>query len=503
MTTPADRVRARFSPWAVLATICFGWAAGCQEDKLLVTPPPPPPGGKLLVTVITTGGGPDVDGYHLIVDQGAPIVVALSDEVSLTLAPGSHTIEIANVAANCAVSGTNSRVAKVTSSGTTAVTFAVFCPIPGTIRVSTTTTGPSPDPDGYLVSLDGAPRGPLGQQEVLDITPIHPGNYILRLSSIAGNCSISEGTSRYVTVAEAQVSTVLFAVTCSPRIDDTPGEKLVVASRDYGDDDYNLYIMEVDGSSSQRLTDNVGDEFNPEISPDGNRILFLTWTQGGRSLRVLDRVSLLVTVLPTKEVDRAIWSPDGSRIAFVRRGRLFRMRSDGSEESALTFGTDDHDPYWSPDGARIVFTRSLRVFLVNADGSGLRQVSDEPRLAGPWSPDGRSILLTRVQESCEYSYYYCYYYGPGWINSDLVVFDVASGAETDLTQTPATPEWSPVWAADGQRVFFLSAVGGGNPDVYAIRLNGSPPVNLTVSPALESWISIGQVFGATSATKLR
>jgi dipeptidyl aminopeptidase/acylaminoacyl peptidase len=502
MTTPTDPIRARFSPWAVLATICFGWAAGCQEDKLLVSPPPPPQGGKLLVTVITTGGGPDADGYHLIVDQGAPIAVALSAEVSLTLAPGSHTIEIADVAANCAVSGSNSRVATVSSSGTSAVTFAVFCPIPGTIRVSTTTTGPSPDPDGYLVSLDGAPRGPLGQQQVLDISPIHPGSYILRLSSIAGNCSIPEGTSRYVMVAEAVVSTVLFAVTCAPRIDDTPGEKLVVASRSYEDADYNLYIMEADGRGGQRLTDNVGDEYGPEISPDGNRILFLQWNSAGRSLRVLDRVSRQETVLPTQGVDRAIWSPDGSRIAFVRNGRLFQMRSDGSEESALTFGTDDRDPYWSPDGARIVFTRGFRVFLVNADGSGLRQVSDEPRLAGPWSPDGRSIVLTRVLETCDYSFYYCYYYGPSMFNSDLVLLDVASGGETDVTQTPAVAEWSPVWATDGQRILFLSAAAG-NPDVYAIRLDGSPPVNLTASPALESWISVGQVLGATSARRLR
>ena len=501
MTTPADPVRARFSPWAVLVTVCFGWAAGCQEDKILV-PPPPPQSGKLLVTLITTGSGPDADGYHLIVDQGAPIAVAPSAEVSLTLAPGSHTIELADVAANCAVSGSNSRVATVTSSGTTAVTFAVFCPIPGTIRVSTATSGPSPDPDGYVVRLDGAPRGPLGPQGVLDIDQVHPGSYILRLSAVAGNCSVPEGTSRYVTVAEALITTVLFTVTCTPRIDDTPGEKLVVSSRSYGDDDYNLYIMETDGSGSQRLTDNIGDEFSPEISPDGNRILFLIWTQGGRSLRVLDRVSRQETVLPTMEVDRAIWSPDGSRIAFVRAGRLFQMKSDGSQESALTSGTDDSDPYWSPDGARIVFTRGFRVFLVNADGSGLRQVSDEPRGSGPWSPDGRSILLTRLGENCTYYYYYCYYYDPTWTPTDLVILDVASGGETDLTQTPLFPEWSPVWATDGQRILFLSAAAG-NPDVYAIRLDGSPPVNLTASPALESWISIGRVLGAASPRRWR
>jgi Tol biopolymer transport system component len=258
--------------------------------------------------------------------------------------------------------------------------------------------------------------------------------------------------------------------------------------------------MELDGRGSQRLTDNLGDEYSPEISPDGERILFLQFGSAGRSLRVIDRVTRQETVLPTAGVDRAIWSPDRSRIAFIRGGRLFRMNSDGSEEIPLTTGTEDRDPYWSPDGSRIVFTRGDRAFLVNADGSGLRLVSDKLRASGPWSPDGRSIVLTQLQETC--NYYYCYYYGPTLTPIDFVIYDVGSGLETALTETPGVPEWSPVWTADGQRIFFLSAPAG-NPDVYSIRLDGSPAVNLSASTATENWITIGQIRGAASAARRR
>jgi Tol biopolymer transport system component len=291
-------------------------------------------------------------------------------------------------------------------------------------------------------------------------------------------------------VSEHNTEDVLFAVTCAPRIDDAPGEKLVVAMKSSDDEDENLHFMELDGRTTQRLTDNVGDEFSPEISPDGNRILFVQFDPSGRSLKVLDRVSRQETALPTVGVDRAIWSRDGSHIAFIRGGRLFRMKSDGTQETPLTSGTDVRDPYWSPDGSRIAFTRNNMVFVVNVDGSGLRQISVPSRTAGPWSPDGRSIILTRLEETCDF--YYCYYYGPVLVPSDLVILNPETGQETALTQTPLLAEWSPVWSSDGLRIYFLSALHG-NPDVHVIGLNGGQAINLSVSSTTESWISIGRV----------
>jgi Tol biopolymer transport system component len=57
--------------------------------------------------------------------------------------------------------------------------------------------------------------------------------------------------------------------------------------------------------------------------------------------------------------DRApAWSPDGTKIAFVRRGDIFVMDADGSNPTNLTYSQsmDNQGPAWSPDGTRIAFS---------------------------------------------------------------------------------------------------------------------------------------------------
>src|SRR5260370_2012957 len=73
-------------------------------------------------------------------------------------------------------------------------------------------------------------------------------------------------------------------------------------------------------------------------------------------------------------------SPDGKRVVFVsnRGGRpnIWSMRSDGGDPKNLTRDQGDNgSPAWSPDGKQIAFQSSridglTRIFLTNADGSG-------------------------------------------------------------------------------------------------------------------------------------
>ena len=63
---------------------------------------------------------------------------------------------------------------------------------------------------------------------------------------------------------------------------------------------------------------------------------------------------------------RPDWSPDGTRIAFVRTLRpftdfadndLYSIRANGSGQIQLTNSSDsEFDPTWSPDGTKIAFT---------------------------------------------------------------------------------------------------------------------------------------------------
>jgi Tol biopolymer transport system component len=93
------------------------------------------------------------------------------------------------------------------------------------------------------------------------------------------------------------------------------------------------------------------------------------------------------------------WSPDGTRIAFVRGKHLFVANADGSSPTQITDGpADDQTPSWSPDGKEIVFCSAhgeeelvqANLFVVHADGTGMVQLTEGDRISchPTWSRDG-------------------------------------------------------------------------------------------------------------------
>src|SRR5262249_3485143 len=100
------------------------------------------------------------------------------------------------------------------------------------------------------------------------------------------------------------------------------------------------------------------------------------------------------------------WSSDGKRVvASLYEGGLVTMDARGKNVARIT-GGDDTDPRWSPDGRTILFTRmscdeeeincESNVYVVNADGSDPRALTDAPYdSAVGWSPDGTKVLFRR------------------------------------------------------------------------------------------------------------
>ena len=113
----------------------------------------------------------------------------------------------------------------------------------------------------------------------------------------------------------------------------SPGGSRILYAKAYGKDDgqhkYELVTSALDGSEFDRITDNNSLEIAPVWSPDGSRIAFLS--------------------------DRRR-DPDNRYLGF----RLFTMAQDGSDVRivAPNLTTSLHPAVWSPDGQYLAFTTS-------------------------------------------------------------------------------------------------------------------------------------------------
>jgi TolB protein len=100
-----------------------------------------------------------------------------------------------------------------------------------------------------------------------------------------------------------------------------------------------------------------------------------------------------------------VWSPDGTRIAYVslenKRPIIYvQSLATGQRRVLANFRGSNSAPAWAPDGNRLAVTLSRdggsQLYLINADGSGVTRLMNSPGIdtEANFSPDGKSILFT-------------------------------------------------------------------------------------------------------------
>ncbi len=149
-------------------------------------------------------------------------------------------------------------------------------------------------------------------------------------------------------------------------------EWIVYASKQDKDDDTDIYAIRVDGSELKRLTDDPGNDYSPDLSPDGQRVIFVSDRDGDKDLYMINIDGSGLTKLTfTGDNGDPNWSPDGQKIAFVSKRDSIkteiwtaRVSVTGLDLSSLTLVThddfNDYDPSWSPDGRMIAYS-SFRI----------------------------------------------------------------------------------------------------------------------------------------------
>jgi preprotein translocase subunit YajC len=98
-----------------------------------------PTTGAVTISVGTTGGAPDPDGYAVSIGDGAAQPIPASGSLTVTdLSPGTDSVTLSGLAANCRVEGANPRPVTVAAGDTATVAFSVHCPAPTVARWSPT-----------------------------------------------------------------------------------------------------------------------------------------------------------------------------------------------------------------------------------------------------------------------------------------------------------------------------------------------------------------------------
>jgi uncharacterized repeat protein (TIGR01451 family) len=257
-----------------------------------------------------------------------------------------------------------------------------------------------------------------------------------------------------------------------------PGGNGKIAFQSYRNGNYDIFVMNADGSAQTPLTSSTDWEHDPAFSPDGSKIAYTTGPTTDRDdIWVMNADGTGQTDLTPGggEDEHATWSPDGTKIAFESsRGgdwEIWVMNADGSGLTNLTNAPGpDNEPAWSPDGSKIAYAsypdHNLEVFVMNADGSGQTNLSqDAGSDSDPaWSPDGSKIAFTSYR---------------GNTTDQVYVMNADGSGQTNLSKN-SNSDFGPSWSPDGSKIAF-SRSGSNDAEVYVMNADGSAQNDLTQS----------------------
>ena len=187
------------------------------------------------------------------------------------------------------------------------------------------------------------------------------------------------------------------------------GSRITYSSDEDEPGNFDIYVIDVHGGKSQRLTREVSQDGSPAWFPDGSSLAFVSDRTGQQSVWTVGQLGGTATFL-VANADYPAVSPDGRFIAFSRvaPGGLLRIcvaPLDSADSVRMLTGPregawDHVDPAWSPDGSKICYGTRHDLWVVPFNGGRASRLTHDKSLTSEpvWSPDGRYVYYSSNRE---------------------------------------------------------------------------------------------------------
>jgi len=160
----------------------------------------------------------------------------------------------------------------------------------------------------------------------------------------------------------------------------------LIAYADDSDGDYEIWVMNPDGTGHTQVTENSWDDLWPVWSPDSRRLAFSAGDTQKDICTVNADGSKLVNVTGSEGFDETepSWSPAGFQLAFTRTpvgggdGEIAVCSTTGDNLELLTDNNrSDMAPCFAPDGQLLVFAAfdPSDIFKLDVGGGGVENVT--------------------------------------------------------------------------------------------------------------------------------
>lgn len=172
----------------------------------------------------------------------------------------------------------------------------------------------------------------------------------------------------------------------------------------------NIWSLDTEqGQEPQPAIQSTAVDHQPALSPDGQRIAFVSTRSGNSELWRASRDGS--QALRLTELDGQIgaphWSPDGQTIVFEyqssEQADLYRIHADGGGATALTLDSAyDLAPRWTPGGRWILFGSDRdggwNIWKITAQGDSLQQVTTDGGFAAAQAEDGTVFFMRYLED---------------------------------------------------------------------------------------------------------